>query len=118
MKMAKILTAEEILGAQDVQFETVNVPEWGGDVKIRSMDSFAVLRFTGPEKRNDAASLVVALSVCDESGELVFKESDVAKLKAKCVHAIMRISKAALRLNGLDQTEIQAKEEVESAKKD
>lgn len=116
--MAKILTAEEILGAQDVQYETVSVPEWGGEVRLRSLDSFAVLRFTGPEKRNDAASLVVALSVCDENGDLVFKESDVAKLKAKNVHAIMRLSKAALRMNGLDKTDEETKEEGESAKKD
>ena len=112
-----ILTAEEILGAQDVQYETVSVPEWGGEVKIRSLDSFAVIQFTGPEKRQDAASLVVALSVCDDEGELIFKTADVQKLKAKNVHAIMRISRAALKLNGLDQTEIQAQEELEAAKK-
>lgn len=120
--MSKILSKADIFAAQDLQTETVDVPEWGGAVIIRTMtgaqrDSYEQsLMKRGSDGRytvdteNMRAKLVVYTAV-DEQGNALFTADDLTALAGKNAAVIERLALAAQRLNGL------AKDSVEDAKK-
>jgi len=112
-----LLTREAILTALDIVTERVAVPEWGGDVLVRGL--------TGAERDGYEATLVklrgtdatinlanaraklVACSIVDEAGALVFTERDVAALAKKSAAALQRVFDVAQRLSGLSASDVE-----------
>lgn len=107
------LTKDQILGAEDRKFETVNVPEWRGDVRIRSLSGkerslleLAARNTDQKGRRVDLLERVAAVSICDEAGSRVFAEGEIAVLGERSAAALDRIAKAAFKLNALSEDEI------------
>ena len=111
-----LLTRDQILAAEDLKRETIDVPEWGGDVIVRSLtgaerDAFedSVVRQRGKTRelnlRNQGARLV-SLSLIDESGTRLFSDGDVEALGRKSAAALDRVFAAAQRLSGLTENDI------------
>ena len=119
----KCLTKEQILKADDVAIEAVKVPEWGsGDVEacvfVRGLtgtqrDNFEGSRVSvtdgGQKKRkvrlnheNTRANLL-AMSLCDERGTLLFTLDDVIDLGRKSALALDRCFDVAQRLSGMGE---------------
>lgn len=107
-----ILTKDQILEANDLKNEAVDVPEWGGSVLVRTMtgadrDTFEASLITrlddGTRKPNmtNMRSKLVALTVVDEAGNRVFDVSDVDRLALKAAAALERVFTAAQRINGM-----------------
>jgi hypothetical protein len=108
------LTRDEILTVQDRQFEDVEVPEWGGTVRLRGL--------TGQERDRLEASVIskqgkvtnltnfrarlCALAIVDEDGERIFSDADVAALGIKSAAALERVFMAAQRLSGLSDDDV------------
>ena len=110
--MTMTLTKDQILEAQDLQSESVEVKEWGGSVLVRTMtgadrDAFEASMITtladGTRKPNMAnmRAKLVALTVVDDAGNLLFGVSDVDRLALKSASALERVFTAAQRINGL-----------------
>lgn len=110
------LTKEQILGADDLKVEIVNVPEWGGEVHVRSMtaadrDEYeqSMVASRGPDEnanmRNIRARLVVVCAV-DEAGKRLFADADIDALGAKGAKAVQRVFKVASRLNALTGADV------------
>jgi hypothetical protein len=99
----KILTAADILGAEDLQPITVYVPEWNGSVRIRPVTAAEALRFAEDLKKNEseAGLRMLAATAVDEQGKPLFTAEDVRKLSTKSLRAINRLQEASLILNGL-----------------
>jgi hypothetical protein len=116
------LTKAQIEASDDLKVETVEVPEWGGEVVIRAWsvddsDRFAQLLQEGQETgfiKNFRAN-VAAMSIVDEAGDLMFTPEEVTKLGKKSPAAMNRVHLAALKLNGL-QADAVEDEEAESEK--
>lgn len=107
-----ILNKDQILEANDLKTETVDVLEWGGSVLVRSLtgtdrDAFEASMITvspdGTRKpnMNNMRAKLVALTVVDEAGRLVFDVSDVDRLARKSAAALERVFMAAQRINGI-----------------
>jgi tartrate dehydratase beta subunit/fumarate hydratase class I family protein len=106
-----MLTREQILAVQDITQETVEVPEWGGSVYVRGMtgterDAFEQKILVQKGKKREAnmdmfRAKLIAYSVCDEKGELLFAEEDIEALGKKSASALQRIFDVAMRLSGL-----------------
>ncbi len=106
------LSKDQILEADDLQNQEVDVPEWGGTVYVRSMtgadrDAFEASMVTvnpdgsrTPDMRNLRAKLV-ALTLVDEAGNRLFEVADIPRLALKSAAALERVFEAAQRLNGL-----------------
>ena len=111
--MAELLTRDQILGAQDLTYEEVAVPEWGGVVRVRMMtgaerDAFEASTLVRRGKRVDLNMVnmrarLVALTVVDKAGARLFTERDVEVLAAKSSAALNRVFEAARVLNGLTE---------------
>lgn len=103
--MTKILSAADILGADDVKTTTVEVPEWGGSVIVREMtgtdrdafEGFLVSRDVKDELSFRA--LLVACSAIDENGKRLFTVDQVNHLGRKNARALDRVFAAANELS-------------------
>ena len=105
-----MLNKDSILSIQDLSAETVAVPEWGGDVSIRTMTGAErdgweaslspVGAGAGPNLANLRARLLVKCIV-DEQGKRIFDDGDADALGAKSAAAVERLFSVAQRLNGL-----------------
>jgi hypothetical protein len=113
-----LLTRDAILGADDRRTEDVEVPEWGGTVRVRALSgaerdayeaSLVQFRGDGTQKLTlaNARARLVYLSACDEEGERLFtKEQDVNALGKKSASALQRVWEAASRLSGLKDEDV------------
>lgn len=110
----RALTAKQILEADDLIRERVEVPEWGGYVIVRTMTGGEKDRFqmatltqhkgeiqTDLKKMKHFRCRAVALTVIDDKGERLFTEHQVEKLAKKSAKALDRVYEVAAQLNGL-----------------
>ncbi len=107
-----LLTLDDILGADDIEYRTIELPEWGGSVRLRLLNGAETIQFqTSLEKnKREATIALVRSSVVDADGKKLFQhKDDFAALKKKSMKVIRRIGNEALDLNGLldPGTEIQ-----------
>jgi len=108
-----MLSKEEILGANDLIREVVNVPEWGGDVYVYTMtgeerDSFEVSIVDGKGKTTflNIRAKLCARTIRDEEGNRIFTDKEIDLLGKKSGIALDRIFDVAKRLNGIGKEEI------------
>lgn len=112
-----LLTRGEILAALDLPTEDVEVPEWGGCVRVRGMtgaerDRFeaSVVEMRGKSARVDMVNLrakLAATCMVGEDGQRLFAEQDVEALGAKSAAALSRVFEAAQRLSGLTGADVE-----------
>lgn len=111
------LTKQDILVAQDLKFEDVDVPEWGGAVRVKALtgkerDSFeaSMIKGEGKDRKTDFSNMrarLCGLCMVDESGARIFDDSEIALLGAKSSAALDRVFGIAQRLNGMSQKDIE-----------
>lgn len=111
MTLTKILSVDEILAADDLSPEPVDVPEWGGSVMVRSLTAheadsvmFAVLGRDGkpdPSKMAGVAERVVAFALVNEDGSSLLTKAQAAALAKKNGAVIRRLSAFVLAKSGL-----------------
>jgi hypothetical protein len=111
------LNRNAILAASDIVTESVEVPEWGGTVLVRSLTGEQRDRFEASMvglrkgkqvmKLNNVRAQLVALSVVDESGQLLFSEHDIVALGEKSCAALQRIWDVARKLSGLSDDDVE-----------
>lgn len=107
-----LLTAQQIIDADDILHEDVPCPEWGGDVRIKMLDGNELDAYRREYKEaNDAhysrgfceditgRELFLSHVCCDESGGRLFNASQVEALGKKSCKALERLYSRALALN-------------------
>jgi hypothetical protein len=117
----RLLTRDAILAAPDLATIEVDVPEWGGVVRVRALsgaerDAFEASCMkekhdgkTQFDPRNMRAKLV-ALCLVDERGLRLFQQDDVKSLGRKSAKALSRVFDAAAKLNGLSDEDVKSLE--------
>lgn len=101
------LTRDQIFNHDDLKRELVETPEWGGDVYVREMSGSSrdtyELRLVDQKANggilHDIRAAVAALTICDETGGLIFSTTDIEHLSQKSNAALDRICDVAQRLN-------------------
>jgi hypothetical protein len=102
-----LLSKAEILGADDLPFRDVPVPEWGGSVRVRTMngkerDEFrAALASEGPVPVAKLSAVLLVATCVDENGVRLFTMEDMEALQAKCATALDAPAGVAMQINGL-----------------
>lgn len=108
-----LLNKDQILQAQDLPFEDVETPEWGGAVRVRTMTAAEkdqydadVWDLEGEKvvmKRDNSSAKLLARCIVGEDGKRLFSEKEIALLGGKSTKAINRLSDVARNLNGLNR---------------
>ncbi len=112
----KFLGRAAILGAQDLPTEEIEMPEWNGWVRVRTLtaaerDNFEteVMQRNGRDVRTNTRNIrakLVAATVIDEEGAPVFSLADVEALGAKSAKALDRIFAKASELAGMRESDV------------
>ena len=112
------LSRELILEASDLTQAQVDVPEWGGFVKLRMMtglersvfeQSMVTVKVDGTREQDltNVRVNLIALTAVDEAGNLLFSQHDVARLGTKSSKALNRVFEASSELNALGDTAVE-----------
>ena len=108
-----MLTKDDILNADDQKTMVVDVPEWGGEVTIAIMSGFARDRFEasligkgGATNMQNVRAKLVAASIVDDKGELMFSGGDILKLGKKSSVALDRVFSAAQEFNKITDEDV------------
>lgn len=114
--MSSLLTRDQILSAPDITTEDVEVPEWGGTVRVRGLsasqrDAFESASVAVKGKKIDPNFInirarLVALAVVDDNGDQMFTNADIKALGEKSAAPIDRIFDVASRLSGVSEGDI------------
>jgi hypothetical protein len=114
--MGSYLSKDQIVGADDRPTRDVDVPEWGGTVRVRALsgsdrDAYeASMRTVMPDgtggmkvvaDESNARAKLAAHSMVDENGERLFGDHEVSRLGLKSAEALHRVFMAAAELSGL-----------------
>jgi hypothetical protein len=113
-----LLSREQIIEAADRKTEDVDVPEWGGTVRVRALsgterDAYEAgivqLRGDGTKIVNlkNLRGRLVSLSCVDENGARIFTDEDAIALGDKSAAALERVFDAARRLSGLSEDDVE-----------
>lgn len=112
------LTREQIIGADDRRTADVDVPEWGGTVRLRGMsgrerDEYeAGIIAVGPKGAREVnlknmRARLVAFSCIDDEGSAIFTVDDIAALGEKSAAALERVFDVARKLSGLSEDDVE-----------
>lgn len=101
---------DRILAADDIGRESVEVPQWGVTVEVRTMSagqrSRMIASCSNPDGTIDLdrlyPMLIVATVFDPETGAPVFDENDLAVLQEKSASAIEFVALKAMRLSGMN----------------
>lgn len=113
------LTRDQIIGedaVDDTNYDTVPCPEWGGDVRLKSIsgtkrDNYeaSLIDERGSSRkmnlRNARAKLII-LTACDETGRPLFTSEDLRALGAKNAAPLDRLFDAARKLTGMSEDDV------------
>lgn len=112
-----LLDKSGILAAQDIEFEDVPVPEWGGTVRIYGLtgterDRFeaGVVEQRGARVRANLKNVrarLVAMAMRDEDGKRLFSDAEVAALGEKSAKVLDRLFDVAARLSRLSDEAVE-----------
>jgi hypothetical protein len=108
MTNGSYLTRDQILSAEDLPTEDVDVPEWGGHILLRVMPGIDREEFEGSvlEDRDDKSTRefrtkLVAFCAVDDKGERLFTLEHVERLGKKNGKVLDRLADVCLRINGM-----------------
>lgn len=100
-----------ILAVQDITRKLVSIPEWGGDVYVRMLSGTERDAMEAEHNANKGKPLlnfrarIAARFLCNEAGERLCTDKQVAELGAKSSVALDRIVEAGMSLNGIGNEE-------------
>jgi hypothetical protein len=106
-----MLSRDDILKAEDITYDEVDVPEWGGTVRLRGLTglerdtweaSNRLLKGSEyvPNPRGAKARLLVR-AIVDAEGARLFRDQDAGALGARSAAVLERLFDRAAELSGL-----------------
>lgn len=112
-----LLSKEAILKAEDMATEDIEVPEWGGTIRLTTMtgtqrDSFED-KSMDQRGANPKMNLVnfrarlLAICIVDDSGRRVFSDSEITLLGQKSAAILERLFSKARELNGMNEKDVE-----------
>jgi hypothetical protein len=117
MKEIVMLTKEQILRADDLVTQEVDVPEWNGRVFVRTMtgterDAFEQAMIDGRGKdvklnMTNVRARLCGVTIVNEKGARLFSDKDINALGAKSAKALDKIYAVAQKLNGLTAEDVE-----------
>lgn len=112
------LSRQQILDAQDITYEVVHVPGWGGHVRVKSMtgherdqlEASMVLEKHGERSMtmDDFRAKVCAATVVDAAGDRLFSEADIKALSRKSAGSLAQVAEVGTRLAGMSKNDVKA----------
>jgi hypothetical protein len=104
----------QIFKADDIKTVTVKVPEWGGEVIVKTMNATEKADFEmtinadGKNKNtHKMREMAIVATVVDKDGKLLFTPADINKLSKKSGAALDRIFDVTDKLNRILASDVE-----------
>jgi hypothetical protein len=111
------LSKQQIIDAPDIKSEMVSVPEWDGEVEVKTLsgkerDDFEsqIVQLRGKKTEvtlDNLRAKLCSLAIIDEKGARMFDEDEVDDLGKKSAPALQRVFIVAQRLAGLTESDVE-----------
>lgn len=107
-----MLNRKQILECNDIEIETVSVPEWGDEVAVKGLtlaekDAWtASIMQDGEANVEGATAKLCIMCMVGEDGGRLFDLEDVDFIQTKSAAALDRVFQVAQRLSGIGQEDI------------
>lgn len=111
------LTRDQIVEADDTRYDVVACPEWGGEVRLKSIsgtkrdayEASLIEERGGSRKMNlrNARAKLIILTACDETGRPLFMSEDLRALGSKNAAPLDRLFDAARALTGMSDDDVE-----------
>ena len=99
------LDRQAVLAATDIQIKPVKVPEWGGEIHVKTLTGELrdLLRVDADKAQGELATCVrfIIATACDAEGKLIFAAEDFNALMGKASHVLARVFREVLKVNGI-----------------
>jgi len=108
------LSRSQILTPRQLKREQVAVPEWGGDVWVRTMtgaerddyeQEYLEAKKVAGDRIPNLRARLLARTLCDADGKSLLTTADVDALGAQPADVLARLFNVASRLNGLSKAD-------------
>ncbi len=96
---------DEILQADDIAEQTVDVPEWGVKLLLRAMNGRQQVRYANTVRADDSlmfADILMVTAYDPDTKELVFDPADREALAEKSGAVLNRLGMLILEMSGTD----------------
>lgn len=108
------LTRDQILTADDLITEVVDMSEWwGGTVNVRTITGAerdtleaSIITKDGDKNMENLRAKLIVLSVVDTEGNRMFTEADFTAIGGKSAGALNRIFTVAMKLSGFSKKDV------------
>lgn len=124
----KLLTMEEILAADDTAYEEMEIPEWGGTVRLQALTLGEREQYEQELQRRKAEvgdvdalenlrAKLIARTIVDDEGNNLFNYNKVAemnRLGGRSAVVMERIFDWALKANGIGEKEKEKEDRVKN----
>jgi hypothetical protein len=111
------LSKEQILEVDDTEYATVACPEWGGDVRLKSIkgrqrdeyEQSLIVERGGSRQMNlrNARAKLIVLCAVDEEGRALFGPDDLNALGRKNAKPLDRLFDECRKLAGLSEDDVE-----------
>lgn len=99
-----LLTREQIFAVHDTPFEEVRVPQWGGTVRVKTMNVPEGLAFSEllnrPEFEDHFREALVIACAVDDHDQPIFAAEDLPQMVKRNARAFTAVFNVAAKLNG------------------
>jgi hypothetical protein len=109
-----LLTKEQILKAHDIKTIDVDVPEWGGVIRLSQVMGCARDRWEesffdgkGNRVKENFRARMLSMSIVDEDGNLMFSMDDINELGKKSAVVLDRLFAESRKLNAVTDEDIE-----------
>jgi len=111
-----VLSKEQILSVDDMQYRDVSVPEWGGVVRLKSLSGMqrdrleAEVQSLGQGKGLGSANLrakFAQAAIVDSNGKRMFEAADLDKLGRKSAAALSRVFTVIVEMNAMTKQDVE-----------
>ncbi|HVJ72025.1 MAG TPA: hypothetical protein VM531_11070 [Sphingomicrobium sp.] len=116
-----LLGIDDIERVDDTAFKTVEVPEWGGSIRIGTINAGTMLEYV---KSNDTAAKfnsglrMIVDSLVDANGKRIGQLSHMEMLKKKNNMVIQKVAEEILKLNGVEKKPFDFQDRLKEAGED
>jgi len=106
------LSKAAILAAKDTKLsEAIPVPEWGGDVFVKTLSGTERDAFEeaySEQKMKSFRARFLVLTLCDDKGQRLFEDSDVAEIGKKSSVVINRLFEESWKHNAFTNEAVES----------
>jgi len=108
-----MLNKEQILTANDFKIVKVYVPQWKGDVHLKTMSAYerdafeAEIIEQGKVKYENIRARLLVRCICDEQGNLLFSSTDSDALGKKNAGAVQLLFNEAKKMSELSDEDVE-----------